>query len=107
MAGRSGPWVATGGAVSTSAMRSAEARAIITYLGMSENSFSGSMMNWASPTAMTSSPTVMWPLKASQPAVRVTPAASPALRAVAVPAYAPFTPATVIAWCLASVLTFR
>lgn len=74
---------------------------------MSENIFSGSMMNWASPTAMTSSPTVIRPLKASQPAVRVTPTASAALRAAAVPAYAPFTPATVIAWCFASVLTLR
>lgn len=37
-------------------MRSAEARAIITYLGISENIFSGSMMNCARPTAITSSP---------------------------------------------------
>ncbi len=47
-------------------MRSAEARAIITYLGISENSLSGSMMNCASPTAMTSSPMVIRPSNASQ-----------------------------------------
>ncbi|CAM5418798.1 hypothetical protein STENM327S_03297 [Streptomyces tendae] len=70
----------------TSAIRSAEARAIITYFGISENSFSGSMMNCARPTAMTSSPMVIRPRKASQPAVRVTAAASTALRASAVPA---------------------
>ncbi len=106
-AGRRGPGTETGGAVSTSAIRSAEARAIITYLGMSENSLSGSMMNCARPTAMTSSPMVMRPSNASQPAVRVTATARAELRAMAVPAYAPFTPATVTAWCFASVLTFR
>ena len=67
-------------------MRSAEARAIITYFGISENSLSGSMMNCARPTAMTSSPMVIRPSYASQPAVRVTAAASTAFRASAVPA---------------------
>lgn len=88
-------------------MRSAEARAIITYFGISENILSGSMMNCARPTAMTSSPMLICPSKASQPAVRVTAAARTALRASAAPAYAPFTRATVTAWCFASVLTFR
>ena len=58
------------------------------------------MMNCASPTAMTSSPMVIWPSNASQPAVRVTAAARIALRASAVPAYTPFTLATVIDWLL-------
>lgn len=56
---------------------------------------------------MTSSPMVICPSNASQPAVRVTAAASTALRACAAPAYAPFTLATVTAWCFASVLTLR
>ncbi len=85
-AGRALPGVVTGAAVSTRAIRSAEARAIITYFGISENSFSGSMMNCARPTAVTSSPMVIRPSKASHPAVRVTAAASTALRASAVPA---------------------
>ncbi len=65
------------------------------------------MMNCASPTAMTSCPILIWPSNASQPAVRVTAAARIALSASAMPAYMPFTPATVIAWFLASVLTLR
>ncbi len=105
--GRRVPGVVTGRAASTSAIRSADARAIITYFGISENSLSGSMMNCASPTAMTSSPMPIRPSNASQPAVRVTAAARAALSASATPAYAPFTLATVIAWLFASVLTFR
>ncbi len=65
------------------------------------------MMNCASPTAMTSSPMVIRPSNASHPAVRVTAAASTALRASAAPAYAPFALATVTDWCRASALTFR
>lgn len=60
-AGLSRPGAVTGGAANTRAIRSAEARAIITYFGISENIFSGSMMNCASPTAMTSSPMVTLP----------------------------------------------
>ncbi len=84
--GRSSPGTATGGADSTRAIRSAEARAIITYFGMSENSRSGSMTNCASPTAITSSPMSICPSKASQPAVRVTDTARTAFRPRAVPA---------------------
>ncbi|GAV38694.1 hypothetical protein Saa2_01576 [Streptomyces acidiscabies] len=80
------PGVIVGGAERTRDMRAAEARAIITYFGISEKSLSGSMMNCARPTAITNSPMLMRPSKASHPAVRVTAAARTALRARAVPA---------------------